>query len=149
LQFKHYKTGELLHVLWTLRGTRPATIDVPQGTAVTVSDSMDNAVAAPVKDGKSTFTLGTSPIYVRGLTGDAKVTLGAPDHTDAKPGLNAIPLANLGDGSWKLSAERDTDYEDNHREFIRRFPGQFSLHAAAGEPPASAGGGRVLAVRLE
>ena len=74
---------------------------------------MDNAVPASEKDGKATFTIGTSPVYVRGLTGDAKVTLGAPDHSDAKPGPNAVALADLGDGSWKLSAERDIDYEDS------------------------------------
>jgi hypothetical protein len=149
MQFKHYKTGELLHVLWTLRGTRPATIDVPAGAAVTAFDSMDNDVLAsggrkpPV--GKLTLTLGTSPVYVRGLTGDAKVTLGAPEHSDAKPGPNAAPLADLGDGSWKLSTERDLDYENNHPEFIRRFPGQFSLHPATGPD----GKGKALAVRLE
>jgi len=145
MQFKHYKTGEILHVLWTLRGKRPVTIDVPQGTTVTVIDSMDNEVSAPTKEGKSTFTLGTSPMYVRGLTGDAKVALGTPDHSDAKPGPHAVPLADLGDGSWKLSAERDKDYEDNHPEFIKRFPGQFSVHPATGPD----GKGKALAVRLE
>src|SRR5207253_430551 len=64
-------------------------------------------------------------------------------------GPNAAVLAELGDGSWKLSGERDKDYEDVHLEFIKKFPGQFSIHEAAGEPPASAGGGKALAVRLE
>jgi len=114
-----------------------------------VFDSMDNSVPltppSPAGRGKVTFTIGTAPVYVRGLTGDPKITLGAPDHSDAKPGPHAVTLANLGDGTWKLSAERDKDYEDNHREFIRRFPGQFSLHAAAGPE----GKGKALAVRLE
>jgi hypothetical protein len=145
LQFKHYKTGELLHVLWTLRGTRPVTIDVPKGASVTVFDSMDNIVPAAAKDGKLTLSLGTSPVYVRGLSGDAKTALGQPDHSDAKPGPYAVVLASLGDGMWKLSAERDKDYEDNHLEFIRRFPGQFSIHAAAGHDGKS----KALAVRLE
>jgi hypothetical protein len=145
LQFKHYKTGEILHVLWTLRGKRPATIDVPQGSTVTVFDSMDNEAAAHVKEGKSTVMLGTSPVYVRGLSGDAKLALGAPDHSDAKPGDDATGLANLADGSWKLSTERDADYEDNHRDFIRRFPGVFSLQPAAGPD----GKGKALALRLE
>jgi hypothetical protein len=142
LQFKHYKTGELLHVFWTLRGTRPVTLDVPKVGAVTAHDSMDN----PLQLGtQATFTIGTSPVYVRGLEGDAKFTLGPPDHSDAKPGPHQLPLADLGDGTWKLSAERDLDYEDAHREFIRRFPGQFSLHEAAGPE----GKGKALAVRLE
>jgi hypothetical protein len=89
--------------------------------------------------------VGTSPVYVRGLTGDLKVSLGPPDQSDAKPGPHAVPLADLGDGSWKLSADRDLDYEQNHLEFIKRFPGQFSVHAAAGPD----GKGKALAVRLE
>jgi hypothetical protein len=145
MQFKHYKTGELLHVMWTLRGKRPVSLDVPKGSALQVFDSMDNTVSVEAKEGKSTFTLGTSPVYLRGLTGDAKVALGTPDHSDAKPGPNAVALADLGDGSWKLSAERDRDYEDNHLEFIRRFPGQFSVHSAAGPDGKS----KALAVRLE
>ena len=102
-------------------------------------------------------------MYVRGLTGDLKMTLGTPEHFDAKPGAHAVRLADLGDGTWKLSAERDRDYEDNHLEFIRRFPGQFSIHVAAEKPPvtvgkgaltidlppALVGGGKALAVRLE
>jgi hypothetical protein len=145
MQFKHYKTGELLHVLWTLRGKREATVEVPPGAKVTVFDSMDNEVSAPVKEGEIGFPIGTSPVYVRGLTGDAKVAVGAPDHSDAKPGPNAVTLADLGDGSWKMSDERDRDYEDNHREFIRRFPGQFTIKQA----PGPNGKGKVLAVHLE
>jgi hypothetical protein len=145
LQFQHYRTGELLHVLWTLRGTRPVSVELPRGASLRVFDSMDNAHPAPEKDGKATFTIGTSPAYVRGLAGDAKVTLGAPDHSDAKPGPNAVALAELGDGSWKLSGERDQDYEDVHTEFIRKFPGKFSLQPAAGPD----GKGKALAVHLE
>jgi hypothetical protein len=143
LQFKHYKTGELLHVLWTLRGKRPVTqLDLPAGTTLSVNDSMDNSVS--VSD-KGTFTISTSPCYLRGLKQDARLALGESDHSDAKPGPHTAPLADLGDGSWKLSAERDMDYEDVHPEFIKKFPGQFSLHAA----PTSDGKGKALAVRLE
>jgi hypothetical protein len=145
LQFKHYKTGDLLHVLWTLRGTRPVSVKVPGGTALTVFDSMDNLVPIQAKDGKATFSLGTSPMYVGGLTADAKMSLGAPDHSDTRPGPHAVTLANLGDGSWKLSAERDGDYEDVHIEFVKKFPGRFSAHPAAGP----GGKGKALAVRLE
>jgi hypothetical protein len=154
LQFKHYKSAELLHVMWTLRGTRPVTVEVPKGAACTLFDSMDNRTpfkweAATAEDkereGKGTFTIGTSPVYLRGLTADPKFTLGTPDHSDAKPGPNATPLADLGDGSWKLSTERDMDYEDVHPEFIKKFTGPFSVHAA----PAQDGKGKALAVRLE
>lgn len=145
LQFKHYKSGELLHVMWTLRGKRPVSLEVPKAMALTVFDSMDNAVPSPEKEGKATFTIDTSPVYLRGLGVDPKFTLGAPDHSEAKPGAHSVALADLGDGSWKLSAERDMDYEDVHPEFIKKFAGPFSVHAAAGPD----GKGKALAVRLE
>lgn len=139
LQFKHYKTGELLHVLWTLRGTRPVYLDVDRAN-LTAVDSMDNPLS--IEKGEASgakFLIGTSPVYVRGLADNAKILLGYADHSDAKPGPHAVRLANFGDGSWKLSTERDKDYEENHLEFIRRFPGNFSVHSI----------GTALAVRLE
>jgi hypothetical protein len=132
--------------MWTLRGTRPVSLFTPKDT-VSVFDSMDNALPVGLGRGAggSNFTIGTAPVYIRGLSGDPKITLGTPDHSDAKPGPQAVQIADLGDGSWKLSAERDKNYEDNHLEFIRRFPGQFSLHAAVGPDGKS----KALAVRLE
>jgi hypothetical protein len=143
MQFRHYKTGALLHVLWTLRGSRPVSLELPGGSRLTVHDSMDNPV--PLRDKGATFTISTSPVYVRGLQGDARVTLGRPDHSDARPGPDNVVLAELGDGSWKLSAQRDMDYENNHLDFIRRFPGRFSIRPATGPD----GKGKALAVRLQ
>jgi hypothetical protein len=145
LQFKHYKSGELLYVMWTLRGKRPVSLEIPKGSTFAVFDSMDNAAPVPEKEGKATFTIDTSPVYLRGLAADPKFTLGTPDHSDAKPGANSVALADLGDGSWKLSAERDMDYEDVHPEFIKKFTGPFSVHPAVGPD----GKGKALAVRLE
>ena len=144
-QFKHYKTGEVLHVLWTLRGTRPVEIEVATGATLQVYDSMDNASPASEKGGRASFTIGTAPVYVHGLAGDARFTLGTPDHSDAKPGENSVVLGNLGDGSWKLSDKRHSDYEEVHLEFIKKFPGKFSVHTAPGPQE----GQKALAVRLE
>jgi hypothetical protein len=143
LQFKHCKTGELLHVLWTLRGKRTVTLlDLPPARKFTVHDSMDN-LGSITPEG--VFTVTTSPCYLRGLKKDAQIVLGEPDHSDAKPGPHAVALADLGDGSWKLSAQRDKDYEEVHIEFIKKFPGQFSIHPATGPN----GKGKALAIRLE
>jgi hypothetical protein len=145
LQFKHYRSGELLHVFWTLRGQRSVSLQVGKGTKVVVYDSMDNAAAAVEKDGKATFTITPSPCFVRGLLADPRMTLGEADHSDAAPGPNALRLAEMGDGSWKLSAERDADYENVHLEFIRKFPGKFTTRPV----PEVAGRGKALAVHLE
>jgi hypothetical protein len=141
-QFKHYKTGELLHVFWNVRGNRPVTLEAAPGTKVVVYDSMDNP---PEISGKPTFTISPSPCYVRGLAGDAKFTVGVPDHSDAKPGVNAVRLAELGDGSWKLSGERDAVYENVHLEFVKKFPGKFTVKPEAEQQ----GHGKALAIHLE
>lgn len=145
LQFQHYQTGEMLYVLWTLRGKRAASLEVPKNATLHVYDSMDNASIAAETNGKATFTIGTSPVYVHGLTGDSQLTLGTPDHSDSKPGIDASVLAELGDGSWKLSHEPDKDYEEVHLEFIKKFPGSFTQHAAEGPD----GKMKATAVRLE
>ncbi|MBI4023378.1 MAG: hypothetical protein HY360_00250, partial [Verrucomicrobia bacterium] len=60
LQFKHYKTGELLHVFWTLRGSRPLTVAMSHGSRVTRHDTLVNVIVLKVKDGKVTFPINTS-----------------------------------------------------------------------------------------
>jgi hypothetical protein len=145
LQFKHYKTGELLHVLWTLRGRRPVSVAAAATAKLTWYDSMDNPTVLPVKDGKARFTLSPAPCYLRGLSADARLTLGVPDHSDARPAAEVVRLGELGDGTWQLSAERDPHYEDSHAEFVRRFPGKFSVRPVA----AAATFGKALAVHLE
>ena len=146
LQFKHYKDNSLLHSFWTIRGHRPITIAVPVGAKVAVYDSMDNRTDLPVKDGTVTFTLEQAPCFVAGLPDAPAITLGEPDHSDAAPAPDALPLAKLGDGTWSISAERDLDYEDSAKEFIRKHPSQMTARAV--ESPA-AQAGPALAVHLE
>ena len=93
-QFKHYKTGELLHVFWNVRGNRPVTLEVAPGTKITRCTI--RWTTRPIISAGPTFTISPSPCYVRGLTEDAKFTLGEPDHSDSKPGANAVRLARTG-----------------------------------------------------
>lgn len=148
LQFKHYKSGELLHVFWTIRGQRPVRLAMPGGK-VTVYDSMDNASIAADKEGTAEFLVTPSPCYVQGLTADPKIALGEPDHPDSVPNFEYARVAELGDGTWKLSAERDADYENSHLEFVRRFPGKMSIAPATALLKATTNRGQALAVHLE
>jgi len=145
LQFTHYKTGELTHVFWTVRGTRPVTLTVPKGAAITCYDSMDNATVLPNKDGQVTFMATTSPCYIEGLTADAAMALGAPDHSDSRPASLMQKLANPGADAWQISKEEDPTYAKNSPLQIARFPGVMSAQRA--EAPAEQGG-RALAVHL-
>jgi hypothetical protein len=145
LQFKHYKTGKLVHVMWTLRGKRPVTLRVPAGAAVGVFDQNDNEVELARAGDAVTFNVDQSPCYVEGLPADAVITLGEPDHSDAKPGDHAKKLGNPGDGSWTLADRKEAGYEESHQPYIYRFPGNLTGRPAAA--PA-AQGGTALAVHL-
>src|SRR5262249_1236334 len=130
LQFKHYNTGELVHVIWALRGKRPVTLTAPPGATVRMYDSMDTSPGFEQRPGQITVIASPTPIYVRRLGPDPAITLAAPNRADAQRAAEAIRLGDLGDGTWSLSSERDEVYEDSHAEFIRRFPGKFTSQPA-------------------
>ncbi len=146
LQFKHYKTGEITHVFWTVRGKRPLTLTVPKDAKVTLYDSMDNATVLPVKDGQVTFPITTSPCYIEGLAADPGIALGDADHSDSKPGEIVSRLGNLGDGQWKIAKEEDATYANNNPLQIARFPAGMTARKTDAPPEQ---GGHALAVHLE
>ena len=146
MQFKHYKDGSLTHVLWTIRGTRPVTLTVPAGTKLSVFDNMDNETVLSEEAGKITFTVSPSPVYLQGLTTDAAVILGEPDHSDQLPAPVSRRLGNLGDGAWRQSFEQDLTYAHNNFLQIRRFPTRMNVYKKSGVPLDR--GGKALAVIL-
>lgn len=146
LQYKHYRTGKLVHVMWTLRGKRPVTLEVKDGAKVSAFDQMDNEHKLVAKNGKVTFTLDQSPCYVEGLTEDAVIALGEPDHSDSKPSANSAKLANFGDGTWQVSSQRELGYEGSHTPYVVRVQNKMTV-APVEAPPAQ--GGKALAVHLE
>jgi hypothetical protein len=145
-QFKHYKTGKLVHVLWTIRGKRPVTVKVPTGATLELFDPNDNATTLKEKNGVITVVVDQSPQYLEGLVGDAEIALGESDHSDAQPAADARKIANLGDGSWTLVAKSDDEYTKNKPQQIERFLGK--MNAKPVETPR-AQGGKALAIHLE
>ncbi len=109
---------------------------------------MDNEVeiSSVEESGVYPIMVSTSPCYVRGLKGDPRIMLGEPNHSDSKPARDAVKLGNLGDGSWKISTDRDEDYENVHLEFIKKFPGKMNVKSV---PASNEQGGKALAVHLE
>lgn len=144
-QYKHYRDGHLVHALWTVRGKRPVSVRMNASDRLEVFDANDNGAKMQPKDGLVTFIIGQSPVYLEGLSADAVITLGESDHSDASPGKVSVKVANLGDGSWKISTERDEEYETNKPLQIERFPGNMSVQQV--KVPATHGGD-ALAVHL-
>lgn len=145
-QFKHYKTGKLIHVLWTIRGKRPVTLSVPAGATLELHDPNDNVTVLKEQNGVVTFTIDQSPQYLHGLTADAAVTLGESDHSDSQPAPERTKIANLGDGSWKLVAKEDVEYTSNKPLQIVRFLGKMNTKVVEAPAPQ---GKKALAVHLE
>lgn len=162
LKFNKPEVGPI-YALWTLRGERPVTLKLTKDAAVSVTDSMDNATLVKSARGAVTVTLGTSPIYVTGAGEVQSISLGEPDHYMSvnwsqsrnrqtwhdgpakQPAAidKALPLANLGDGSWRISEERDAWYENIGFDW-KAFPGKMSV-SVTGDPGRP---GQHLAVHL-
>lgn len=143
LQFKHSKTGKLIHVMWTVRGRRPVTLE--GGADVAIYDQNDNRIDAKTRDGKRTFAIDASPCYIEGLPGDAKIQLGEADHSDSQPGETAMKLANPGDGTWTISVQQEKAYEESHAPYIHRYPSPMAAKAVGAPSPQ---GDKALAVHF-
>jgi len=146
LQFKHYKSGELVHTLWTIRGKRTVTARAPAGAKVVLYTQMDNAIPLQVKNGEVTFKIDQSPCFVHGLGDNPAITLGAPDNSDSSPARGAARIANLGDGTWSISSKEDKAYAGNSYLTMDRKVGKMGIHTVAA--PAVQGR-KALAVHLD
>jgi hypothetical protein len=145
VKFKHYKDDSLVHVIWTIRGTRPVTLHVPKGTTATVYDLMDNNKTISERNGKITLQASASPQFIEGLSESPRITLGEPDHSDAKPSDNALCLSNIGNNSWKLSEQEDTMYANNNYYQMKRFPGKMSVSIVSASKEQ---GSKAMAIHL-
>ena len=112
-EFKDARNGELLHVLWTIRGRRPVTLKARQ-----IYDSMDNLIKAPL-------VIGQLPIYAYG--GDGQIELGEPDHSDVQLAPNNQALGNVADLFTGQTQEADDEYVNAFPKSIRRFPAEMTL----------------------
>jgi hypothetical protein len=125
-----------VYTLWTLRGKRPLTLTLAADAAVSVTDAMNNTRVLQSKNKEVTLTTDPSVIYVSGARIVA-AAVGPPDHADARPAKDSQVVADLGDGSWRLSGKRDPTYE--HGTFaVQRFPGKFTIKVVDDTPPYSA-----------
>jgi hypothetical protein len=152
-----------VYALWTIRGKRDVIISTqgaekssemsPVDTkGMYIVDSMgnsknitlqaytmgitifDNRIVVPTSPSVTYFCSAKDPI--------SKITLGAPDNSDAPQPANSKPLADLGDGSWKFTDERDLTLENNHWAMMH-YPGKFEASIESDEKQ-----GKVLQSRL-
>jgi hypothetical protein len=139
LQFKGPR-GEV-YALWNLRGKRPVTLILARDGPVHVTDAMNNTRTLEAAHKRVTVVTDPSVIYVTSAEVIAAVA-GEPDHSDAGPADDARPVADLGDGTWKYTSQRDPIYEKGTFA-MARYPGKFTA-----EVVSDAARGAVLRSRL-
>ncbi|NQU10824.1 hypothetical protein HQ590_08545, partial [bacterium] len=140
-RFKHETRGPI-YTLWTVRGTRPVTLTLAQDGKVGITDCMNNTREFTSTNKQVTVTTDQSVIYVTGAE-LAAVAVGAPDNRDAQPAAGARLVGNLGDGSWRYTADRLEYYENNHWGY---YPAAGKFSAAVATDPEH---GPVLVSTLE
>ncbi len=114
-----------VYTLWTLRGKRPVTLTLATDGDVAVTDAMNNTKRLPSKERRVSLSTDPSVVYVTGPE-VVSAAVGAPEHSDAQPAVGAPVVADLGDGSWRYTSERDQVYE--HGTFgVMRYPGKFTV----------------------
>ncbi len=143
-EYKHYKTGKFVYVLWTVRGKRPVTVKLEPNQTIEDYDINDNATVLKEKNGTATFNIGQSPVYLEGLEKEINLVLGEPDHSDCLPSKFSLKISNL--SGWKISTVRDFEYENTNKLQIERFPGKMNLSRIKVD---SKYGKQALAVKLE
>ena len=115
--FKDARNGKRLHILWTIRGTRPVKM-----RAGAIFDSMDNPVTGPL-------VIGQLPVYV--YDSDGRVELGEPDHRDVQLATHHQLLGNVADLFPTQTQEADEEYLASFPRDIRRFPAAMELTRTA------------------
>ncbi len=123
-----FKGGRgFVHCLWTIRGTRAATLASAKPASFAQMDEHGNEKSLPWP---ATITLTPTPIWVTSDQPIEKVALGAPSHAE-QPGDPAIVLDTF-DRPWTYDPAPYDRYAKNHWE-LPRFPGP--MRAAIAMPP--------------
>lgn len=141
MRFK--KPTGALYAFWTIRGKRPVTLTLNGEKGIVLTDCMNNSCVIASNGKQVTIDTDPSVVYVSVTDGSmASAKVGDPDHSDVKPVDGAVQAADLGDGSWSISMERDKIYENGCLSIVR-YPGKFESRLVA--HPAK---GKVLQTKL-
>jgi len=114
-----------VYTLWTIRGKRPITLMFSDDGEVMLTDVMNNSIRVKTNGRKISFVIGTSVTYVTTKNEVIGIQPGSPDHSDALPSRNSKIVADLGNGDWKYSDDRDLFYENNNFDTFR-YKGKFA-----------------------
>ena len=119
LEYANIKTGEPLHVMWTVRGKVPFKAKFRQ-----LFDAMDNVNFPSI--------ISPEPIFMIGCKGDIEFGRQTFDVAETKPEKGAVKVSSL--AVWKQSTETPPkEYLENMPGNIIRFPVEMNVTADAGK----------------
>jgi hypothetical protein len=128
VEFEKPDDGSRVFVVWTIRGTRPAALQLEGAGPWKLIDSQANESALAAEDGKYAVTASGSPVYVVGKGNLAAVEPGRPEYADKPAGKATLisPLAAL--EGWSLETGRSPELE--YYDFMTpRRKGDFAFAA--------------------
>ncbi len=134
--------GRRVHCLWTVRGSRDATLVLADSSGVIRVDENGNETPLEPANGTVTGRISPAPIWVVSSSPVERVELGPPIHKQTLP-EHALLLDPL-DEPWTYHSGVYERYASNHWD-LPRFPG--SMRSEAVESPGR--GGPVWQVTLD
>ena len=126
-----FKTPQgFVHCLWTIRGTRTATLASAKTASFAQVDEHGNEKGLP---GPATIMLKPTPIWVTSDQAIEKVALGMSSHAE-QPGSNGLVLDTF-DRPWVYDPAPYDRYAKNHWD-LPRFPGPMKSQSGQAQGPA-------------
>jgi hypothetical protein len=105
------KDNTYVTCLWTIRGNRPVTLQLPGAAGAKLIDLMGRESAVAVKNNEATIDVTSRPCYLSTTVPIGKVQLGEPVQ-DTTPGKNHFVISSLDKlEDWTINNGRDAELE--------------------------------------
>jgi len=133
-----------VYAAWTIQGHRRLELDVVSGTGPVLTDGQSNSRLLNVADGKASFRVGTSPVWLESAGMVQRFRAGAPVYGD-KPAEHTERLLSFDNVlAWNVDKTPYPDIEALNPSFPVR-QSEFALATTEGRRP----GASALAVTLK
>jgi hypothetical protein len=125
------KDGAFVTCLWTVRGTRPVTLQVPGAVKLTLTNLMGRESDVAVKSNEATIDVSERPCYISTPGPIAGIKLGEPVH-ETRPGEKSFVISSLDKlEDWTIQNGRDVELE-TYNFLSPRRQGNFEYRTVAG-----------------
>jgi len=131
MAFQRAASKQMIYALWRVNGTVDANVRVA-GTEAIVTDAMGNSSKLPVKDGRVTVTLSSSPVWLTGIEKIEGFEFGEPKYDSALAQIR-LPLVRMTAANWTYDGSEDKAYANNHFAIRRMSDPNLKAEFGCGE----------------